>query len=252
VFIALGVLFSGTGGFFSGATQIVNIVAGTLVIILGLNFIFNFWKFLNFEKRMHVRSSPTGWLGALLLGMAFGAGWTPCVGPILASILFLAGSNARILQGTLLLAVYSLGLGLPFILAGLFFSQFLGARERMKRHFNTLRIVSGAFLVFIGLLIALGRLQRFNIFLFRLAGWLENWNAARPWQVRISFTLLFLIPAFALGVSYLKRARSENRFRLLPGRAVFLLLFLALAIVTASGVLDPTGFFTFWFTYQGM
>jgi cytochrome c-type biogenesis protein len=252
VFIALGVLFSGTGGFFSGATQIVNIVAGTLVIILGLNFIFNFWKFLNFEKRMHVRSSPTGWLGALLLGMAFGAGWTPCVGPILASILFLAGSDARILQGTLLLAVYSLGLGLPFILAGLFFSQFLGARERMKRHFNTLRIVSGAFLVFIGLLIALGRLQRFNIFLFRLAGWLENWNAARPWQVRISFTLLFLIPAFALGVSYLKRARSENRFRLLPGRAVFLLLFLALAIVTASGVLDPTGFFTFWFTYQGM
>jgi cytochrome c-type biogenesis protein len=217
-----------------------------------LNFIFNFWKVLNFEKRMHMRSSPTGWLGALLLGMAFGAGWTPCVGPILASILFLAGSSARILQGTLLLAVYSLGLGLPFILAGLFFSQFLGARERMKRHFETLRIVSGAFLVFIGLLIALGRLQRFNIFLFRLAGWLESWNAAHPWQVRLSFTLLFLIPAFLLGVSYLKQARADRRLPLLPGRAVFLLLFLALAVVTAAGVLDLTGFFTFWFTYQGI
>jgi cytochrome c-type biogenesis protein len=252
IFIALGVLFSGTGGFFTGATQIVNIVAGTLVIILGLNFIFNFWRFLNFEKRMHMRSSPTGWLGALLLGMAFGAGWTPCVGPILASILFLAGSNAQILQGTLLLAVYSLGLGLPFLLAGLFFSQFLGARERMKRHFDTLRIVSGAFLVFIGLLIALGRLQRFNIFLFRLAGWLENWNAAYPWQVRLSFTLLFLIPAILLGLSYLKQIRSEKRLLLLPGRGAFLLLFLALAAVTASGVLDPTGFFTFWFTYQGI
>ncbi len=252
VFIALGVLFSGTGGFFTGATQIVNIVAGSLVILLGLNFIFNFWKFLNFEKRLHMRSSPAGWLGALLLGMAFGAGWTPCVGPILASILFLAGSSARILQGTLLLAVYSLGLGLPFILAGLFFSQFLGARERMKRYFATLRIVSGAFLVFIGLLIALGRLQRFNIFLFRLAGWLENWNAASPWQVRLSFTLLFLIPALLLGISYLKRARSAGRAPLLPGRALFLLLFLTLAVVTASGVLDPTGFFTFWFTYQGI
>jgi cytochrome c-type biogenesis protein len=252
VFIALGVLFSGTGGFFSTATQIVNVVAGALVVVLGLNFIFNFWKFLNFEKRLHMRSSPTGWLGALLLGMAFGAGWTPCVGPILASILFLAGSSAQILQGTLLLAVYSLGLGLPFILAGLFFSQFLGARERMKRHFDTLRMVSGAFLVFIGLLIALGRLQRFNIFLFRLAGWLESWNAAHPWQVRLSFTLLFLIPVFLLGFSYLKRARALRRLPLLPGRAAFLMLFLALAIVTAAGVLDPTGFFTFWFTYQGI
>jgi cytochrome c-type biogenesis protein len=252
VFIALGVLFSGTGGFFTGATQIVNIVAGTLVILLGLNFIFNFWKFLNFEKRMHIRSSPSGWLGALLLGMAFGAGWTPCVGPILASILFLAGSNARVLHGTLLLAVYSFGLGLPFLLAGLFFSQFLGARERMKRHFNTLRIISGAFLVFIGLLIALGRLQRFNIFLFRLAGWLEKWNTVNPGQVRLGFTLLFLIPAVLVGASYLRRARSERRFPLLPGRAAFLLLFLALAAVTATGVLDPTGFFTFWFTYQGI
>jgi cytochrome c-type biogenesis protein len=252
VFIALGVLFSGTGGFFSGATRIVNIVAGSLVVVLGLNFIFNFWKFLNFEKRLHMRSSPTGWLGALLLGMAFGAGWTPCVGPILASILFLAGSSARIVQGTLLLAVYSLGLGLPFILAGLFFSQFLGARERMKRHFDSLRIVSGVFLVFIGLLIALGRLQRFNILLFRLAGWLNSWNTSHPGQVRLSFTLLFLIPVFLLGISYLKRARSDGPLPLLPVRAVFLLLFLALAIVTAAGVLDPTGFFTFWFTFQGI
>jgi cytochrome c-type biogenesis protein len=252
VFIALGVLFSGTGGFLTSATQILNIVAGALVILLGLNFIFNFWRFLNFEKRLHMRSSPTGGLGALLLGMAFGAGWTPCVGPILASILFLAGSSGGIVQGTLLLAVYSLGLGVPFVLAGLFFSQFLGARERMKRHFETLRIISGVFLVLIGLLIALGRLQRFNIFLFRLAGWLESWNAASPWQVRLGFTILFLLPAILLGVSYLKRSRAEGRIPLLPGRAVFMLLFLALAVVTAVGVLDPTGFFTFWFTYQGI
>jgi cytochrome c-type biogenesis protein len=252
VFIALGVLFSGTGGFLTGATRVVNIVAGTLVILLGLNFIFNFWKFLNFEKRLHMRSSPTGWVGALLLGMAFGAGWTPCVGPILASILFLAGSSGRILQGTALLAVYSVGLGIPFILAGLFFSQFLGAREWMKRHFVTLRIVSGVFLVLIGFLIALGRLQRFNIFLFRLAGWLESWKTADPWQVRLGFSILFLIPVVLIGFSYLKRARAEGKLPLLPGRAVFLLLFLALSVVTIIGVFDPAGFFTFWFTYQGI
>jgi cytochrome c-type biogenesis protein len=251
IFIALGVLFSGTGGFLSGATQIMNIAAGSLVIVLGLNFIFNFWKFLNFEKRLHI-SSPTGWVGALLLGMAFGAGWTPCVGPILASILFLAGSSGQVLQGTLLLAVYSLGLGLPFVLAGVFFSQFLRQKEHLKRHFEALRIASGAFLVFIGLLIVLGRLQRFNIFLFRLAGRLEDWSAASPWQVRLAFSILFLLPVVLLGISYLRRARNAERFPLLPGRAVFFLLFLALAVVTFAGVLDPTVFFSFWFTYQGI
>jgi cytochrome c-type biogenesis protein len=251
IFIALGVLFSGTGGFLSGATQIVNIAAGSLVIVLGLNFIFNFWKFLNFEKRLHI-SSPTGWVGALLLGMAFGAGWTPCVGPILASILFLAGSSGQVLQGTLLLAVYSLGLGLPFVLAGVFFSQFLRQKEHLKRHFEALRAASGAFLVFIGLLIVLGRLQRFNIFLFRLAGRLEDWSAASPWQVRLAFSILFLLPVVLLGISYLRRARNAERFPLLPGRAVFFLLFLALAVVTFAGVLDPTVFFSFWFTYQGI
>jgi cytochrome c-type biogenesis protein len=252
IFIALGVLFSGTGGFLSGAIQIVNIVAGSLVIVLGLNFIFNFWKFLNFEKRLHMRSSPTGWVGALLLGMAFGAGWTPCVGPILASILFLAGSSGRVAQGTLLLAVYSLGLGLPFVLAGLFFSQFLKQKDHMKRHFDALRIASGAFLVLIGLLMVLGRLQRFNIFLFRLSGLLEAWGAASPWRVRLVFSVLFLLPVVLLGISYLRRARSARRFPLLPGRAFFLLLFLALAVMTFAGVLDPTGIFSFWFTYQGI
>ncbi|MBN2553948.1 MAG: cytochrome c biogenesis protein CcdA [Spirochaetales bacterium] len=252
VFIALGVLFSGTGGFLSSATRIVNIVAGTLVILLGLNFIFNFWKFLNFEKRLHMRSSPKGWMGAVLLGMAFGAGWTPCVGPILASILFLAGSSGRVLQGTALLAVYSLGLGVPFILAGLFFSRFLGARERMKRHFIALRIVSGVFLVLLGLLIALGRLQRFNIFLFRLAGLLESWKTANPLQVRLFFAILFFLPVVPIGISYLKRGKTEGKLPLLPGRALFLLLCLALSAMTITGLLNPARFFTLWFTYQGI
>jgi len=252
VFILLGVLFSGTGGFLTGASRIVNIVAGSLVIVLGLNFIFNFWKFLNFEKKLHLDRSPSGSLGALLIGMAFGAGWTPCVGPILASILFLAGSSGRIVRGTMLLAVYSLGLGLPFILAGLFFSQFLKQRERIKAHFQTLRIVSGAFLVLIGLLIALGRLQRFNILMFRVAGALETWSRANPWQVRLTFAVIFMIPVVWTGLSYFRKVRRDGGFRLLPGRIIFSLLFLTLAVITLSGVIDPTGFFTFWFTYQGI
>jgi len=122
----------------------------------------------------------------------------------------------------------------------------------MKSHFNTLRIVSGAFLVFIGLLIALGRLQRFNIFLFRLASGLESWNAVSPWQVRLVFSAIFLVPVVLIGISYLRKARSAGHFTLLPGRAAFFLLFLALTAVTIAGVLNPTGFLTFWFTYQGI
>jgi cytochrome c-type biogenesis protein len=252
VFIALGVLFSATGGLLSRATRIINIVAGSLVILLGLNFIFNFWDFLNYEKRIHVHRAQTGFVGALLLGMAFGAGWTPCVGPILASILFFAGASGQVLQGTLLLAVYSLGLGLPFLAAGLFFSQFLKQRERIKSRLSAIRIGSGIFLVFIGLLILLGRLQRFNSLLFRLASGLQRWSQASPWEVRITFAVLFLLPAVVLGISYWKKIAAEGRFRVLPGRLIAAALFALLAALTLFGVVRPAGFFISWLTYQGI
>jgi len=123
VFTLLGVFFSGVGMALSGISRTVNIAAGTVVIILGLNFMFDFWKLLNMERRFHFSKRPAGAAGSLLLGMAFGAGWTPCIGPILASILFLAGSSEEVGKGALLLLVYSFGLGLPFILAGVFIAQ---------------------------------------------------------------------------------------------------------------------------------
>jgi cytochrome c-type biogenesis protein len=252
VFILLGVLFSSTGGFLTGFSRILNIAAGALVILLGLNFIFNFLKFLTVERRVHMSGKPTSSLGAVLLGMAFGAGWTPCVGPILASILFLAGSSGRILQGSILLAFYSLGLGVPFLLAGLFFSQFLKQRERLKVHFKTLRIASGAFLVFIGLLILLGRLQRFNIFLFRVSAALQSWQQADPGNVRLFFAGIFAVPAVFLIISIVRKFRAEGRVRFLPGRWIFTLVFLALSVLTLSAVVEPTAFFTFWFTFQGI
>jgi cytochrome c-type biogenesis protein len=252
VFVLLGVLFSGTGGFLTGISRILNIAAGALVIVLGLNFIFNFLKFLSMERRVHVGGKPAGSLGAILLGMAFGAGWTPCVGPILASILFLAGSSGRILQGSLLLLFYSLGLGLPFLLAGLFFAQFLKQRDRLKRHFEALRIAGGVFLVFIGLLILLGRLQRFNVFLFRASTALQGWQQANPGQVRLFFAAIFLVPAVFLILSIVRRTRTAGRWKILPGRWAFAVAFVALSALTFVGVVEPTGFFTFWFTFQGI
>jgi cytochrome c-type biogenesis protein len=187
--------------------------------------------------------------------MAFGAGWTPCVGPILASILFLAGSGGQVLQGTALLGVYSLGLGLPFLLAGLFFTQFMRQKDRLKRHFHALRIASGSFLVFIGLLILLGRLQRLNIALYRLAAGLVSWQETSPAQVRILFAALFALPGLLLLAFFLVelfRPAGPARARRLFLRPSLALLFLALAGLTLSGTLNPAGFLAFWLTYQGI
>jgi cytochrome c-type biogenesis protein len=255
VFIVLGVAFSGAGGLLAGASRVVNLVSGSLVILLGLNFIFNFWKFLSFEKKLHLASAPRGLPGSLALGMAFGAGWTPCVGPILASILFLAGSGGQLLQGTALLGVYSLGLGLPFLLAGLFFSQFLRQKERFKAHFRALRIASGSFLVFIGLLILLGRLQRLNIALYRLATALVSWQGSSPAQSRLLFAALLALPGLLFLVFFvveLFRPSGPARRRRLVLRPCFALLFLALAGLTLTGTLDPAGFLAFWLAYQGI
>ena len=252
VFILLGILFSSTGGFLTGISRVLNLVAGSLVILLGLNFIFNFLKFLTAERRVHLAGRPGGSLGAILLGMAFGAGWTPCVGPILASILFLAGSTGRILHGSLLLGAYSLGLGLPFLLAGLFFSQFLRGRDRLKAHFRALRVAGGVFLVLIGLLILVGRLQRFNIFLFRVSAALESWQQQSPEQARLIFAALFALPAAVLIASIIRTLRAEGRVRILPGRSLFAVLLMLLALLTLAAVVEPAGLLSLWFTFQGI
>jgi cytochrome c-type biogenesis protein len=255
VFIALGVLFSSAGGLLGGVSRVVNLVAGSLVVLLGLNFIFNFWKFLSFEKKVHLGSAPRGLAGSLVLGMAFGAGWTPCVGPILASILFLAGTGGQALEGAALLGLYSLGLGLPFLLAGLFFSQFMRQKERFKAHFRALRIASGSFLVFIGLLILSGRLQRLNIALYRLAASLVSWQQSSPAQVRLLFAAVLALPGLlflALFLLALFRPAGPARRRQLVLRPCLALLFLVLAGLTLSGALNPAGFLAFWLSYQGI
>ncbi|GHV64291.1 hypothetical protein AGMMS49587_16380 [Spirochaetia bacterium] len=117
VFIVLSILLSTTLFLLGGISRYITIAAGIIVIILGLNVIFDFLSFLNYEKRFHLNKRPRGIAGTFLAGAAFGAGWTPCVGPILGSILLLAGQSGKTATAALYLAVYSAGLGLPFLLA---------------------------------------------------------------------------------------------------------------------------------------
>lgn len=259
IFITLGVLFSSTGGILGNAVQLINIIAGSIVILLGFNFIFDFWKILNREKRVHIERKPRGFVGSILLGMAFGGGWTPCVGPILASILILAGSSGKMLSGIFLLIAYSAGLGLPFLLAGLFFSQFARQLEKIKPHLNRIRIASGIFLIMIGILILSGRLQRLNIFLFSSAYTLQAWQENSPLLSRLVLSALSIIPFLLLLLSYIRKVRKLSRQEelalkkiIMPGRIIFLSIFLLLSILTLSGTLNIVTLISYWFTFQGI
>ena len=127
---------------------------GVLIMILGLHFtgLINI-PFLQLEKRFELEKKPLGYIGSFLVGVVFAAGWTPCVGPILSTILLYASTSKSFTTGVILLASYSLGLGIPFLLASLAFNSFLAAFEKIKRYMRVIMIVSGSFLIIVGLLL---------------------------------------------------------------------------------------------------
>src|SRR5207245_1543231 len=123
--------------------------------------------FLTYEKRFHSREKPISLLGAYLVGLAFAFGWTPCIGPILASILALAAAQETLARGVYLLAFYSLGLGLPFLLAALGVNVFYKFFKGFRRHLHTVEVVSGALMIVAGVLILTGTLTRLSSFFSR-------------------------------------------------------------------------------------
>jgi cytochrome c-type biogenesis protein len=154
VFIVLGASASAIGTFISGKLNILTKIAGALIIVFGLHMMGVFrLSFLDNEKRAQTQRKPTGPLGAFLVGLAFAFGWTPCIGPILAGILVVAGSQETIGEGVLLLAVYSLGLGVPFLLTSIAIDRFFSVAAAIRRHYHAIEMVSGSLLVAIGVLI---------------------------------------------------------------------------------------------------
>ena len=158
VFVSLGAAASAIGQFLAQQQAIFNRIAGAVIIVFGLHTMGVLRiEWLYQEKRVHTSRKPAGFLGAGLVGVAFAFGWTPCIGPILAGILALASSQDTVEQGVQLLAVYSLGLGVPFLATALMIDRFFGALGRIRRHYHVIELVSGALLVIIGLLIFTNR-----------------------------------------------------------------------------------------------
>ena len=157
VFVVLSIIMSATFWLMGGVSAYIRLAAGIIVIVLGLNILFNFIPFLNYEKRLNLTGKYRGFAGAFIAGAAFGAGWTPCIGPILASVLFLAGQSGMAGIAALYLLVYSLGLGLPFLLAAAFFDRFLVSAKWFRSRLPLIQKISGILLVFIGILILTGK-----------------------------------------------------------------------------------------------
>jgi cytochrome c-type biogenesis protein len=154
VFVSLGATASVLGQFLMERLRILGKIAGVLIIVFGLHTMGVLRiAWLYSEKRVQMARKPAGPLGALLVGVAFAFGWTPCIGPILAGILTIAAAQETIGQGVQLLAVYSAGLGIPFLLTSLAINQFFAAFARIRRHYRLIEFVSGALLVAIGILI---------------------------------------------------------------------------------------------------
>lgn len=172
VFVALGAI----AGIASAKFQLhlregliwVERIGGFLIVLFGIHMtgLFHFGILLG-EKRVHLQNKPSGFIGTFVVGLAFAAGWTPCIGPILASILMVAASSGQAGKGVALLSVYSLGLGVPFIISGLLFSQFLVAFNKFRKYIRMVEIFTGVLLIVVGFMLMFHYMGTLTMYLYQ-------------------------------------------------------------------------------------
>ena len=169
VFIALGAVATTVGTLLAQYKRQLAVVAGAVIVVFGLH-LTGIIKIqaLYADKRLHsVKATPT-MLGSFLVGFAFAFGWTPCVGPILSAVITVAATEDSVLRGIVLLAIYSAGLAVPFLLTAFGIDYFLEFYSRFRRHLNALEICTGVLLIFFGVLVALNRFQMINAWLSQI------------------------------------------------------------------------------------
>ena len=166
VFVILGASATAISGVLIQHAILLGQIAGVVIVIFGFHFMGLFRiGFLNFEKRFHLENKPAGLVGSFILGLAFAFGWTPCVGPILASVLMVAASGDSVMYGTSLLGVYAAGLGIPFLAAALAVKPFMNFMKRFRQHMHKVEIAVGSLLVVTGVVIFTGDINEFAIWL---------------------------------------------------------------------------------------
>lgn len=170
VFLALGATATVLGQLLVRYRDWVGRIGGVLVIVLGLYLlgVFNIGVFAR-EKRIHIANKPLGYFGTLLVGMAFAAGWTPCIGPILGGVLTYTASSADLNRGLVLLFAYSLGLAVPFLLAALMIDRFMELFQRYRGALVWISRASGVLLIAVGILMITGSMTV-------LSAWLQRWT----------------------------------------------------------------------------
>jgi cytochrome c-type biogenesis protein len=168
IFVLLGATASAVGRLVAAHLDVLAVVGGAIIIVMGLHFLGILRIGLLYREARVQVSHPAGPVGSYLMGLAFAVGWTPCIGPVLGTILLVAGSEQSVASGALLLGVYSLGLGVPFLAAGLFAGPFMRFMARFRKHVATVEKTMGALLVVTGVLFVTGQITTFSFWLLSL------------------------------------------------------------------------------------
>ncbi|MFZ2781141.1 MAG: cytochrome c biogenesis protein CcdA [Rectinemataceae bacterium] len=254
-FTVLGIVFSG-GALFAGRagySRALGIAGGAIVILLGLNMLFDFLKFLNADTRplgRIVAGKRHGPVGAFLMGLAFAAGWSPCIGPILASILLYAGRGGEVVHAAMLLGAYSLGFALPFIAAGLFFDRMKPLMNFFKRRGREVRIASGLMLIVLGATMAAGSFSSLASLApragYALGAFARNYPAGAK-AIDVAVLILLALPAVAGLLKQKSPSKSGTLIR--AAWATILVIFAALEL---SGILSLSVVAGNWLQFTGV
>ncbi|AEJ19735.1 cytochrome c biogenesis CcdA family protein [Gracilinema caldarium] len=250
VFVILGLIFSQASAMIGGSGRTWALIAGLVIIILGLDTIFDFISFLRMEKRIQIQKRPQGYVSAFLFGSAFGAGWSPCVGPMLASILFMAGSGSLVKAG-ILLTIYSLGLAVPFIAASLFLGSLQGLMQKLKEHLGTVKLISGLILISIGLYMMLGDLRQLSALFTRWGYTLQSSAEAQPQLFQMGTAVLYALLAVIILFAGKQSGKGAKNSRFIL-KAVLAALFALLAVLELTGTISTIRLISSWLMFQGV
>ena len=176
VFILFGAAASFLGQILLENYQTLRVIAGLIIIVFSLQLIGIINRsFLNFEKKIYTKNNSNIWF-SFVIGMAFGFGWTPCIGPILGSILALASTEETIFKAVILLTFYSLGLAIPFILSGYLMQSFLIFSKNFKKNINLVSKIGGFILLLTGILILTNQLQALGYYILNIFPFMQNFG----------------------------------------------------------------------------